>query len=79
MLLSLHSEGIGSKWATGPVVQTLAFRDLVGAESGDRVVALVMIGGRDSAEFTSEREQAVAQVRRHRRRTMHGDLLVDLT
>jgi hypothetical protein len=44
VLLSLHAEQIASKWATGPVIQTPAFRQLVGATPYDRIVALVMIG-----------------------------------
>lgn len=44
VLLSLHAEQIASKWATGPVIQTPAFRRLVGATSRDRIVALVMVG-----------------------------------
>ncbi|CAB9496166.1 Nitroreductase [Seminavis robusta] len=44
VLLSLHAENIASKWATGPVIQSPAFRELVGATANDRIVALVMIG-----------------------------------
>lgn len=78
MLLSLHAEGIGSKWATGPVIRTQAFRDLVQAEPTDRVAALIMIGGKNSTQFSSERERQITKVRRNRRRTIEGDLLTDL-
>jgi nitroreductase len=44
LLLSLHSEGLGSKWATGPVIRTRAFRDLVGCTEDDMVVGLIMVG-----------------------------------
>ena len=44
LLLSLHSEGLGSKWATGPVIRTSAFRELVDCESDDMIVGLIMIG-----------------------------------
>lgn len=45
VLLSLHAEKIASKWATGPVIRTRAFRELVGAiHPDDRIVALIMIG-----------------------------------
>jgi nitroreductase len=45
VLLSLHSEGMGAKWATGPVISTPAFRALIGITPTDRVVGLVMVGG----------------------------------
>eukprot|EP00978_Attheya_sp_CCMP212_P003551 scaffold7454_cov53-Attheya_sp.AAC.7 len=44
VLLSLHSEGIGSKWATGPVIRTPAFRSLVQAQDDELVVGLIMVG-----------------------------------
>jgi len=68
LLLSLHAQGLASKWATGPVIRTEAFRELVQAEPDDRVVALVMIG------------QAVdnsSKPRRYRR-ALEGDVLRDL-
>lgn len=77
MLLSLHAEGIGSKWATGPGVQTPAFRESVQAEPTDRVAALIMVGGMESTQFNSDREQHITKVRRHRRRSLQGDLFVD--
>ena len=76
VLLSLHAEGIGSKWATGPVIHTPAFRELVHAQPSDRVAALIMVGG--STEFVSDRDEKMTSVRRHRRRSLHGDLLQDL-
>jgi hypothetical protein len=44
VLLSLHSEGIASKWATGDVVQTPAFRSLLELPDDERVVALIQVG-----------------------------------
>lgn len=44
LLLSLHSEGLGSKWATGPVIRTRAFRNLIGCQKDDMVVGLIMVG-----------------------------------
>lgn len=44
ILLSLHGEGIGSKWSTGPIIKTPAFRSLIGAADTDRVVGLIMVG-----------------------------------
>jgi len=69
VLLSLHSEQIATKWVTGPVIRTPAFRDLVEASPHDRIVALIMIGHPDD----SKRSHA-----RRRRRTLRGDVLVDL-
>ena len=76
-MLSLHAAGIATKWATGPVIQTQAFRDLVHAHASDRVAGLIMIGGWNSAKL-SEREEMMAAVRRCRRRELHGDVLEDL-
>lgn len=56
VMLSLHSENIASKWATGPVVRTPAFRNLVLAEPSDRVVALVMVG--EGGKSAKPRRQA---------------------
>lgn len=44
ILLSLHEEGIGSKWSTGPIIKTPAFRSLIGVTPTDRVVGLIMVG-----------------------------------
>lgn len=76
VLLSLHAEGIGSKWATGPVIQTPAFRALVEASPTDRIAGLIMVGG--TTTFESEREEQLTTARRSRRRLMQGDLLQDL-
>ena len=46
LLLSLHSEGLGSKWATGPIIRTDAFRELIHIDNkeGVMVVGLIFIG-----------------------------------
>jgi hypothetical protein len=44
LLLSLHAEGLGCKWATGPVVRARSFRDLIGCRRDEMVVALIMVG-----------------------------------
>jgi nitroreductase len=44
VLLSLHAEDIGTKWATGPVIHTPAFRKMIGAKQSDRVIGLIMAG-----------------------------------
>lgn len=67
VLLSLHSEGVGSKWATGPVIRTAAFRDLVGARDDEAVVALVMAGVPKRVPREPRRRRGVTE-----------DLLVDL-
>lgn len=69
VLLSLHAEHVASKWVTGPVVKTKAFRDLVEASPTDRVVGLIMVGKPDETR---------ALHKRHRHRELHGDVLVDL-
>ncbi|KAL7530012.1 hypothetical protein ACHAXR_003272 [Thalassiosira sp. AJA248-18] len=66
MLLSLHAEGLGSKWATGPVIRTRALRDLVGCDGNDMVVGLIMVGWPKRLP------------RMRRRRELDGDLLVDV-
>lgn len=76
VLLSLHAEGIGSKWATGPVIETLAFRNLIEASPTDRIAGLIMVGG--TTEFENVREEQLTTARRSRRRLMQGDFLVDL-
>ncbi|KAG7368051.1 nitroreductase family protein [Nitzschia inconspicua] len=78
VLLSLHAESIATKWATGPIITTLAFRRLVNAEPTDRIVGLIMVGGKNSTELVGEREEKMTSARRHRRRSLHGDVLVDL-
>jgi nitroreductase len=69
VLLSLHAEQIASKWVTGPVIRTPAFRELVQASPHDRIVSLVMIGHADESKRLHPRR---------RRRALHGDVLVDL-
>jgi nitroreductase len=69
VLLSLHSEHIASKWVTGPVIRTPAFRELVQASPHDRIVSLIMIGHADESKRLHQRR---------RRRPLHGDVLVDL-
>ena len=71
VLLSLHSEGLASKWATGPVIQTPAFRDLIQAGPEDRVVALIMIGQAPPTMTTSQRP-------RRFHRSLEGDVLRDI-
>ena len=68
-LLSLHAEHIATKWVTGPVVQTPAFRKLVQVTEYDRVVALIMVGEADDSKPIRPRRM---------RRRFHGDVLVDL-
>jgi nitroreductase len=69
VLLSLHSEQIASKWVTGPVIRTRAFRELVGAEPTDRVVGLIMVG----QPVDSKRVRGF-----RRRRSLDGDVLIDI-
>lgn len=66
LLLSLHAEGLGSKWATGPVIKTVAFRELVGLERDDMVVGLIMVGWPKRLP------------RMRRRRAIEGDVLIDV-
>lgn len=68
VLLSLHAEKVATKWATGPIIQTRAFRRLIHARPEDRVVALIMIG------------QAMDNDQPNRRRFRHTleDVLQDL-
>ena len=44
LLLSLHAEGLGSKWATGPIIRTLAFRDFISCQPDVMIVGLIFIG-----------------------------------
>ncbi|KAL3777341.1 hypothetical protein HJC23_010143 [Cyclotella cryptica] len=67
LLLSLHSEGLVSKWATGPIIRTLAFRELIGCKLSDMVVGLIFVGW-------SRREPRMPR----RRRSLDGDVLRDL-
>jgi nitroreductase len=73
VLLSLHSEKIATKWVTGPVIRTPAFRDLIQADPKDRIVALIMVGQPAGRLSTHPR--------RHRRPLRTGgahDVLIDL-
>ena len=72
----MHSEGIGSKWATGPVINTRAFRELINAQPADRIAALIMVGG--ATAFQNEGEERESDAQPARRRSIHGDLLTDL-
>ena len=67
VLLSLHAEELGSKWATGPVIRTKAFRDVVQLRNDELVVGLIMLGV----------PKRVPRSPRRRRRLM-GDVLKDL-
>jgi nitroreductase len=81
VLLSLHAHGVGSKWATGSVIRTCAFRQLVNAQPTDRIAALIMVGGLNSAStyYTSSMEEQLTHIRRSRRRKVVDDLLTDLS
>lgn len=67
ILLSLHSEGVGSKWATGPIIRTSAFRSLVQARDDEMIVGLLMIG---LPKFIPKPPR--------RRRDVIGDVLQDI-
>ena len=67
LLLSLHSENLGCKWATGPIIQTRAFRNLIGCDKNDMIVGLIMIG----------LPKRLPRMRR-RRREIDGDVLRDV-
>jgi len=72
VLLSLHSEKIATKWATGPVIQTPAFRELIQAKDNDRVVALIMVGQALRSKPKKRR------IRRPLRNGSSDDILVDV-
>lgn len=67
ILLSLHSEGWGSKWATGPVIRCRAFRSLVGCKSDDAIAGLLMVGS-----------PKIIPREWRRRREFNGDVMRDL-
>jgi nitroreductase len=67
ILLSLHSENWGSKWATGPIIRCRAMRSLIGCKENDAIVGIVMIG---DAQVTP-REW-------NRKRRLHGDVMREL-
>jgi len=66
LLLSLHSEGLGAKWATGPVINTNAFRELIQCGRNDMIVGLIMVGWPKQLP------------KMKRRRGLEGDLLKDV-
>ena len=77
ILLSLHAEDIGTKWVTGPVIRTQAFRDLIRAQPTDRIVALILVGEIGSATAKTEEDARRASVRRRRRKSL-PDVLIDM-
>jgi len=44
LLESLKQNHMATKWITGPVTRTPAFRQHAGAQTNDRVVGLVLVG-----------------------------------
>jgi nitroreductase len=68
LLLSLHADKYGSKWATGPVIRCRAFRSLIGCKNDELVVGLIMIGT----------PKIVPTKPWRRRRNFDGDVLRDL-
>ena len=73
VLLSLHAESIATKWATGPVIKTPAFRELIQARENDRIVALIMVGKAGGPVPKSPR-----RLRRPLRSGSTNDILIDL-
>jgi len=67
VLLSLHSEQLGSKWATGPVIRTKAFRNVIQLRNDELVVGLIMIGVPKRVPRSPKK-----------RRALEGDVLKDL-
>lgn len=67
LLLSLHAEGIASKWATGTIIRTHALRNLIGCKKDDMIVGLIMVGW----------AKRVPRMPR-RRRELEGDILKDV-
>ena len=67
VLLSLHSEHLGSKWATGPVIRTKAFRDVVQLRNDELMVGLIMVGVPKRVPRSPRK-----------RRALEGDVLKDL-
>jgi nitroreductase len=84
VLLSLHSEGLASKWATGDVIRTPAFRQLMEIPDDDRVVALIQVGrpatagGMPVASSSEAQPHPHPQPLRRHRRPLKGDVLVDV-
>jgi nitroreductase len=67
MLLSLHSENWGSKWATGPIIRCRAMRSLIDCRENDAIAGIVMIGDPKA----TPREW-------NRRRKLDGDVMREL-
>lgn len=44
LTLSLHADGVSSKWGTGAVTRQAPFRDLIDAKPDELVVGLLMLG-----------------------------------
>jgi hypothetical protein len=77
-LLSLSAEGIGTKWATGPVVKTPAFRSLFQLQNTHRVVGLIMVGGAGAPCFTfSNQVSAAAPISKRHCQKRPEDLVED--
>lgn len=67
ILLSIHSEDFGAKWATGPMIRCRATRSLIGCKETDAIAGLIMIG--DSKVIPREWR---------RRREFDGDVMREL-
>ena len=59
---------MGCKWATGPVIRTRSFRDLIDCRRDEMVVALIMVGWAKRLPTSSRR----------RLRELEGDVLRDV-
>jgi len=71
--LSLHSEQdprFGCKWATGNIIHTPAFRNLIHAQHDQRVVGLLMVGIPDDKHL-----QRLQNIPRRFRRPLPNDVL----
>ena len=71
----IHSYGM--QWATGSIIKTPAFRELVKASPTDRIAALIMVHGSRSTTFSSQQEEE-DQLTGCQSSVVHGDLLIDL-
>jgi len=69
MLLSLHSEGYSTKWTTGSLTRTLAFRNLIEAHDDELVTGLIFVG--EAANTRCVRNSYTRRLRRQ----FEGDLL----
>jgi len=74
---SLDGDGFASTWATGSIIKTPAFRELVKASPTDRIAALIMVHGLRSTTFSSQQEEE-DQLTGCQSSVVHGDLLIDL-